>query len=78
MKRSRITAAVLATFSFLLMLAAFAGVPFTGWIASLQAVPAALRACVSPDSWIDALPLAAVLALTLLFGRFYFFCPLGC
>ena len=79
MKRSRVAAAVFATVAFLLMLAAFAGVPFTGWIASLQAVPAALKACISPDSWVDALPLAAVIAFTLLFGRFYckVLCPLG-
>jgi ferredoxin len=79
MKRSRTAAAVFASIAFLLTLAAFAGVPFTGWIASLQAVPAALKACVSPVSWIDALPLAAILVLTLLFGRFYckVLCPLG-
>jgi ferredoxin len=71
--------AVFAAAVFAAVLAAFAGVPYAGWIARVQAVPAALAAFVSPSGWTDAAAFAFVLAVTLLFGRFYCkaLCPLG-
>lgn len=57
---------------------AFFGAPFVEAAVSLQFTPALLNA-LGPSNWTDFLPLAVILALTLLFGRFYCetMCPLG-
>ena len=57
---------------------AFFGAPFVEAAVSLQFTPALLNA-LRPSNWTDFLPLAVILALTLLFGRFYCetMCPLG-
>jgi ferredoxin len=58
--------------------AAFFAVPFTEAFASFQFTPALISA-MRPDNWLDLLPLAGIVALTLLFGRIYCkaLCPLG-
>ena len=79
MKPVRTATAAVAAVSLAAVAAAYAGFPSALWITRLQAVPAALRACVSPSGWLDFVPLLTVLAVTLLLGRFYCraVCPLG-
>lgn len=61
------------------VVAAFFGVPFTSAATWIQAGPAAVAALAAPKHWSDAVPFAAIILITVLFGRFFCesMCPLG-